>query len=128
MPLLAPISVGELYDKIAILEIKAALLSDPTQRANVLIELAALQALRDRQVAPSPELESLCGELKAVNRRLWDIEDELRRHERDGRFDAHFIELARSVYRENDRRAALKRRINELTGSEIVEEKSYGGV
>jgi hypothetical protein len=128
MPLLAPISVGELYDKIAILEIKAALLSDPMQRANVLIELAALQALRDRPVAPSPELESLCGELKAVNQRLWDIEDELRRHERDGRFDAHFIELARSVYRENDRRAALKRRINELTGSEIVEEKSYGGV
>lgn len=128
MPLLAPISVGELYDKIAILEIKAALLFDPAQRANVWRELAALQAVRDRQVSPSPELEGLCTELKAVNRRLWDIEDALRRHERDGRFDARFIELARGVYRENDRRAALKRHINQLTGSEIVEEKSYGGV
>jgi hypothetical protein len=125
MPLLAPISVGELYDKIAILEIKAALLSDPAQRANVVRELAALEAVRDREVVPSTELQHLCGELKAVNRRLWDIEDALRAHERDSRFDAGFVELARSVYRENDRRAALKRRINELTGSEIVEEKSY---
>jgi hypothetical protein len=128
MSLLAPISVGELYDKIAILEIKAAQLSDPAQRTNVLRELAALTGLRDREITPSPELESLFGELKAVNRRLWDIEDEIRGHERDGRFDGRFIELARSIYRENDRRAALKRRINELTGSEIVEEKSYGGV
>lgn len=128
MPLLAPISVGELLDKIAILEIKAALLSDPRQHANVRRELAALDAVRRREVAPSPGLEALCGELKAVNRRLWDIEDEIRAHERDGRFDARFIELARGVYRENDRRAALKRRINQLTGSEIVEEKSYGGV
>jgi hypothetical protein len=128
MPLLAPISVGELLDKIAILEIKAALLLDPAQRANVRRELSALEAVRDRDLASSSDLESLCTELKAVNRRLWDIEDEIRAHERDGRFDARFIELARGVYRENDRRAALKRRINELTGSEIVEEKSYGGV
>jgi hypothetical protein len=128
MPLLAPISVGELYDKITILEIKAELIADPAPRANVLHELAALQALRNRQVTPSPELQSLCTELKAVNRRLWDIEDALRRHERDGRFDARFVELARGVYRENDRRAALKRHINQITGSEIVEEKSYGGV
>ena len=128
MPLLAPISVGELYDKITILEIKAALLADPGQRANVLRELAALEAVRGREVVPSAELQDLCSELKAVNRRLWDIEDALRAQERDGRFDARFIELARGVYRENDRRAALKRRINQLTGSEIVEEKSYGGV
>jgi hypothetical protein len=128
MPLLAPISVGELLDKITILEIKAELLTDPAQRENVLRELAALAAVRCREVAPSPGLEALCGELKAVNRQLWDIEDEIRVHERDGRFDARFIELARAVYRENDRRAALKRRINQLTGSEIVEEKSYGGV
>lgn len=128
MPLLAPISVGELLDKITILEIKAVLLLDPAQRANVRRELAALEAVRDRQLAPSSDLERLCSELKAVNRRLWDIEDEIRAHERNGRFDARFIELARGVYRENDRRAALKRRINELTGSEIVEEKSYGGV
>jgi hypothetical protein len=126
MPLLAPISVGELYDKIAILEIKAELIADPAQRANVRRELVLLDAVRDRDIAPSPELATLIGELKAVNRRLWDIEDQIRAIERHGRFDAHFVELARSVYRENDYRAALKRRINELTGSEIVEEKSYG--
>ena len=128
MPLLAPISVGELLDKIAILEIKAALLTDPAQRENVLRELAALDTVRRREVAASPGLEALCGELKTVTRRLWEIEDEIRAHEREDRFDARFIELARGVYRENDRRAALKRRINQLTGSEIVEEKSYGGV
>jgi hypothetical protein len=126
MPLLAPISVGELYDKIAILEIKAELIADPGRRENVLRELAALDAVRRRDVAAPPERVALCGELKAVNRRLWDIEDALRQHERAGRFDAGFVELARGVYRENDRRAALKRRINALTGSEIVEEKSYG--
>jgi hypothetical protein len=128
MPLLAPISVGELYDKLAILEIKATLIADPAQRENVLRELVALDAVRRREVVPSPELGPLWSELKSVNRRLWDIEDALRGHERDGRFDARFVELARSVYRENDRRAALKRQINELTGSEIVEEKFYGGV
>jgi hypothetical protein len=126
MPLLAPISVGELYDKISILEIKAELIVDPAQRANVLHELAALDAVRRRDVATLPELEALASELKVVNRRLWDTEDALRGHEREARFDAGFIELARRVYRENDRRAALKRRLNELTGSEIVEEKSYG--
>lgn len=128
MPLLAPISVGELCDKIAILEIKAELIANPAQRANVLRELAELEAVRRREIMPSPELAGLCGELKAVNRRLWDTEDEIRLHERNGRFDARFVALARSVYRENDRRAALKRRINELTGSDIVEEKSYAGV
>jgi hypothetical protein len=127
MPLLAPISVGELYDKIVILEIKAELIADPARRQNVLRELAALDAVRRRDVVVvPPELEAVFGELKVVNRRLWDIEDALRQHERDARFDARFVELARGVYRENDHRAALKRRINELTGSEIVEEKSYG--
>ena len=128
MPLLAPISVGELYDKITILEIKQELISDPGQRINVLRELAELKAIGERDIVPSAELASLRGELKRVNRRLWDVEDEIRGHERTGRFDAQFVELARSVYRENDRRAALKRRINQLTGSEIIEEKFYGGV
>lgn len=126
MPLLAPISVGELIDKISILEIKVEAIAEPAKRANVRRELAALDAVRRREVPAIPELAALYGELKLVNRRLWDIEDALREHERAGRFDAVFVELARAVYRENDRRAALKRRINELTGSEIVEEKSYG--
>ena len=128
MPLFAPISIGELFDKITILEIKAELIADPAKRANIVRELAALDALRRREIAPTSELEALGAELKAVNRGLWQIEDELREHERNDRFDARFVELARGVYRENDRRAALKRRINELTGSEIVEEKSYRGV
>jgi hypothetical protein len=125
MSLLAPISVGELLDKLSILELKAAAIADPARRANVRRELAALEAVRRREVAPLPELDRLYGELQAVNRSLWRIEDALREHERAGRFDDAFIALARSVYRENDRRAALKRCINELAASEITEEKSY---
>ena len=125
MPLLVPISVGELLDKISILEIKAAEITDPAKRANIMRELAALDAVRGREVARLPELEALHSELHAVNRSLWQIEDSLRAHERAGQFDDRFIELARSVYRENDQRAALKRCINQLTGSEIVEEKSH---
>lgn len=125
MPLLAPISIGELLDKISILELKAEAIAEPIKQANVRHELAALQAVRRHEVAPRAELDVLYTELKAVNRRLWEIEDELRQLERAGEFDRRFVDLARSVYRENDRRAQLKRRINEMTGSEIVEEKSY---
>jgi hypothetical protein len=125
MPLLVPISVGELLDKISILELKAAALADPEKRANVVRELAALSAVRDREVIPAPSLNALYGELRAVNRRLWDIEDELRQLEHKGEFGSRFVEVARSVYRDNDRRAALKREINRLTGSELIEEKSY---
>ncbi len=125
MPLLAPISVGELFDKLSILELKAAALEDPVRRANVLRERAGLDAVRRRHVAPSAELDALYGELSDVNRRLWQTEDALRQCERAGAFDTRFVELARSVYRDNDRRALIKRRINELTGSDIVEEKTY---
>ncbi|SRR6266702_3851273 len=125
MPLLVPISVGELLDKISILEIKAEAFSDPAKQANVLRELAALEVARRREVAALPELATLYAELKSANETLWQIEDEIRAYERGARFDERFIELARSVYRTNDRRAVLKRRINELTGSDIIEEKSY---
>lgn len=123
--LLAPLSVGELLDKITILEIKAERIRDPQKQDNVRRELDCLEAVRRRDVAPLPEVETLCRELGQINRQLWDVEDDLRRAECDQCFDRRFIELARSVYRCNDRRAALKRKINELTGSEIVEEKSY---
>jgi hypothetical protein len=126
MLLLVPISVGELLDKISILEIKAGEIRAAAQRANVMHELALLDEARAREVPALPELDALYAELQAVNRRLWRIEDDLRAIEKTGQFGERFIELARSVYRENDRRAALKRRINELTGSDIVEEKSYG--
>jgi hypothetical protein len=125
MPLLVPISVGELLDKISILEIKAEAITDPVKLANVRRELAALGAVRKREVAALPEMAALQAELKSVNQALWRTEDEIRECEHAGRFDERFIELARNVYRINDRRALLKRRINELTGSEIIEEKSY---
>ena len=125
MPLLAPISVAELLDKISILEIKAEAITDPAKQANVRRELAALEAVRRREVTAMPELAALYAELKSVNQALWRIEDQIRAREHGRQFDEGFIELARNVHRTNDRRAVLKRRINELTGSEIVEEKSY---
>src|SRR5260370_27645275 len=125
MPLLVPISVGELFDKISIVELKAAAMSAPASRANVTRERAALEAVRRREVAPSPKLEALYAELREVNRRLWETEDGLRQCERAAQFDDGFVALARSVYQDNDRRALIKRHINELTGSDIVEEKSY---
>ncbi|HUC12768.1 MAG TPA: DUF6165 family protein [Stellaceae bacterium] len=126
-PLLAPISAGELFDKIAILAIKAERMTDPIKRANVLRELAALGLIRDRNVALPSEGVALVQQLSAINRDLWDIEDSLRQLEFEKRFDDRFIELARGVYRSNDRRAAVKRQLNELTGSAIIEEKSYRG-
>ncbi len=125
MPLLVPISVGELFDKISILELKERAISDPARRGNVIRERRALEAVRRREIASTPELEALYAQLVAVNRALWEVEDQLRAYERDGAFDADFVELARRVYRDNDRRATIKRQINKLTGSDIVEEKSY---
>ena len=89
------------------------------------IELATLTEARDRCIQSSLELDRLTAELKAINEVLWQIEDDIRDCERQHDFGPRFIELARSVYRENDRRAALKRQINERLGSKIVEEKSY---
>jgi len=120
------VAPGELIDKITILEIKAERLSEPARLRNVRTELAALRAARERAVQPSPPLEALTAELRAVNEALWQTEDDLRLCERDQDFGPRFVELARSVYRLNDGRAELKRRINELLGSSLVEEKSYG--
>ena len=100
-------------------------MKDADKLKNVSAELDLLTAARDRAVPASPELSDLTGELRLVNEALWDIEDAIRACERGGDFGPRFIEVARSVYRENDRRAALKRRINELLGSGLMEEKSY---
>ncbi|MCC7346327.1 MAG: hypothetical protein IT538_02915 [Variibacter sp.] len=119
------ISPGELIDRLTILEIKLDHIADPAKRANILQEYeVARQALADG-VPPSAEIATLRAELKATNQSLWRVEDDLREHERRGEFDQRFIALARSVYRTNDRRAALKRAINDLLGSKLVEEKSY---
>jgi hypothetical protein len=120
-----PVGAGELVDKITILEIKRQRLRDPRQLANVAAELASLATARQRWVAPSDELTRLTAALKAVNELLWDIEDDIRDCERAGDFGPKFIGLARSVYRRNDERALLKRQINELLRSSMIEEKSY---
>jgi hypothetical protein len=125
MPILAPISAGELIDKITILRVKATRIGDPVKEANVRAELALLEATAARELAGSPDLERLTDELTQINAALWDIEDGKRDHERRQDFGPSFVQLARRVYIDNDRRAAVKREINALAGSEIVEEKSY---
>jgi tetratricopeptide (TPR) repeat protein len=121
----APLSVGELVDKITILEIKQQNVADPAKRKNVETELEALMPLY-RQIADrTADLAELKSELKLINQALWEIEDAIRDHERAKTFDTDFITLARSVYQTNDRRAAVKRRINDLAGSTLVEEKAY---
>ncbi|MDD9969591.1 MAG: DUF6165 family protein [Myxococcales bacterium] len=119
------VSPGELLDKISILQIKQSEIRDTAALAHVEQELSLLVAERDRGIPESPELAALVVRLDRANRTLWDVEDRLRRHERDADFGATFIALARSVYHTNDERAAAKRRINELLGSAIVEEKCY---
>jgi Family of unknown function (DUF6165)/Tetratricopeptide repeat len=120
-----PVSAGELLDKIAILEIKHERIVDPAKRDNVRRELDLLLAVRRESVAESAALQALVADLKRVNEQLWDAEDAIRLHESANEFGARFIELARTVYQANDHRAALKRQINELLRSPIVEEKSY---
>ena len=122
-----PVSWGELIDKITILEIKAERLHTPTARANAAHELALLRAVVAEVAEAPPGLAALRGELSAVNRCLWDAEDEIRRKEASQSFDAGFIELARSIYRGNDDRSRIKRAINDMLGSGIIEEKQYVG-
>jgi|ERR1043166_73981 uncharacterized protein DUF6165 len=123
--ILAPISVGELIDKITILRIKRERIHAAPARANVERELDHLLEIRARASLDRTDLAGLEDELFQVNGRLWEVEDELRALEQNGNFGKRFIELARSVYRLNDQRSVLKRRINTVTGSVIIEEKSY---
>ncbi len=121
----AEIAPGELVDKITILEIKAERIADDDKLRHVRTELEVLKETRRRHLPASAELDALTVSLREVNQKLWDIEDDIRDCERDQNFGEEFIELARAVYRTNDRRAQLKREINTLLGSRIVEEKSY---
>ena len=122
--ILVPISPGELLDKITILRIKSARMTDAAKVANVRTELTALEQVWREAVGSTDVSDDERG-LQAVNERLWVIEDDIRDKELAQAFDARFIELARSVYIENDERAAIKKRINVKLGSRIVEEKSY---
>jgi Flp pilus assembly protein TadD len=126
-PVLAEVAPGELVDKITILEIKSERITDAGKLRNVRLELSVLRQARARALPPSGQLDALTAELKAVNAGLWEAEDAVRACERRGDFGPLFVGLARSVYHQNDRRAALKRKINELLGSQLVEEKSYAG-
>lgn len=123
------IGSGELIDKITILQIKAVRMSNAAQLKNVHYELEMLEAVRDKYIAASVSsgeaFARAAADLKAVNEALWDIEDDIRRCEAAGDFGDKFIELARAVYKTNDKRAALKKEINLLTGAAVIEEKSY---
>jgi hypothetical protein len=119
------IAPGELIDKITILEIKTERITEAAKLENVRIELETLTESRDSAIARSDEMTRLTSALKSVNEELWVIEDDIRDCERAGDFGPKFVELARAVYKTNDRRAALKREINDLLGSRLVEEKSY---
>ena len=125
MSLLIPVSAGELMDKITILQVKAERIGDPAKEANVRKELALLEEVSAEALGDLDGLVPLVIELFAVNAALWDIEEGKRDCERRQDFGPAFVALARSVYIENDRRAAIKRKINDLAGSDIVEEKSY---
>ncbi len=124
-PIRIEIAPGELIDKITILEIKAERIADAAKRANVLVELRTLTDVRAATIPLDGEIDRLAAELKTVNEALWEIEDDIRECDRDGDFGPRFVELARAVYRTNDRRAELKRAINLRLGSRLVEEKSY---
>ncbi len=122
---LLPVAWGEVFDKLTILAIKLEKISDPAKRENVAKEFDAIGSIVG-DIDKYPEgLGTLCDELKAINLRLWDVEDGKRASERAQNFGPEFVALAREVYFGNDKRAAVKRRINELLGSSLVEEKSY---
>jgi len=118
------VSPGELIDKLTILQIRLEHVGDEAKRAAFEAEFDQLAAAAAALPA-SPEMEGLRGELLAINRQLWAIEDDIRDCERNGDFGAKFIDLARSVYKTNDKRSAVKSRINRALQSNFLEEKSY---
>jgi len=125
MDIRVSVSAGECLDKITILEIKAAQIKDAAKLSNINHELKILQDICAETLPKEIDISGEMAELKSVNEALWEIEDNIREKEFAGEFDQRFIELARSVYVTNDKRAALKRELNEKLGSELIEEKSY---
>ncbi len=120
-----PISVGELIDKITILQIKKIQIKDAEKLKHISTELNALIKIITEHKLDTPDVQALSTELKAVNQTLWDIEDDIRLCEKQQDFSNKFTQLARNVYITNDKRAEIKRKINELTGSALCEVKSY---
>jgi hypothetical protein len=124
-PVEIPVSPGELIDRLTILQIKTERITDPGRNDRVKKERQRYEEVRERRVPHSEEIGQLTLELKQTNEKLWDIEDHIRIAEKDQLFDKTFIGLARSVYKTNDRRAALKRQIDSLLNSVLAEEKEY---
>ena len=120
-----PVSWGELFDKVTILQIKLANLKAKSALKNVKKEHDQLHTIFDQNFSDYTHAKRLMTDLKLVNQKLWDIEDRIRDKERSKTFDEKFIELARRVYFTNDDRSRIKRNINETFGSELIEEKSY---
>ena len=125
--ILTPVSIGELVDKITILELKAERIDDEAKRSNVRAELDGLQPLWEAQQSRQPVLGGLKTRLHAINARMWEIQDALRECEAAQRFDDRFIQLARGVYATNGERVQVKNEINRVAGSALVEEKQYQG-
>lgn len=123
--IMIPVAPGELIDKLTILRLKGERITEGAKLANVRHEEAALLAVANARLPDSARLATLWEELYAINARLWVIEDDIRECERADDFGPRFIELARSVYRVNDERAAVKKAINLHLGSAMIEEKSY---
>lgn len=123
--ILVPVSFGELLDKISILQIKSERMTDDAKLRNVRNELSALETTWMAHTAAGRNIVELRAQLKAVNERLWEIEDDIRIKEKAQAFDEEFVRLARAVYFENDDRARIKKEINLALGSSYVEEKSY---
>ncbi len=119
------ISYGEFLDKLSILEIKSERIHDPAKLENINRELVLLRDLWAADPKAAIDIQTEWAELKSINEKLWNIEDDIRDKERARCFDEEFIRLARAVYYTNDERAEVKRRLNEKLGSALVEEKSY---
>ena len=120
-----PISWGELIDKITILEIKMDRIQDVKKLKNIANELKSLKLIFDEGCSEPELIGQLKAELRAVNEKLWEIEDDIRKCEKEKDFSQQFIDLARAVYINNDQRSVLKREINTILKSELFEEKSY---
>ncbi len=127
MTIKVEISYGEFLDKLSILEIKSERIHDAAKLENVNREFALLRELWAADPKSSVDIQAEMAEMKAINEKLWKIEDDIRDKERARCFDEEFMRLARAVYYTNDERADVKRRLNKKLGSELVEEKSYTG-
>lgn len=120
-----PVAAGELLDKMSILEIKSEKIKDAEKLKNISVELDMLKKVKADKLGETAELTQQYNALKAINEALWVIEDDIRECERQKQFDEKFIQLARDVYFTNDKRCEIKREINVLVGSQLIEEKSY---